>query len=46
VNEESEIMGPVPRIEAEAAARECLAWFRTSREEGRILMLKDEDVVI
>jgi flagellar motor switch protein FliG len=46
VNEESEIMGPVPKIEVEAAAREFLAWFRESREEGRILMLKDEDVVI
>ena len=46
VKEESDIMGPVPRIEAEAAAREFLAWFRASREEGRILMLKDEDVIV
>ena len=44
--EESEIMGAVPRIEAEAAAREFLSWFRTSREEGRILMLSDEDVLV
>jgi len=46
IKEESEIMGPVPKIEAEAAAREFLAWFRENREEGRILMLKDEDVVV
>ena len=46
IKEESEIMGPVPKIEAEAAAREFLAWFRESREEGRILMLNDEDVLV
>jgi flagellar motor switch protein FliG len=28
VREEAEIMGPVPKIEAEAAGREFLAWFR------------------
>ncbi|MDR0511657.1 MAG: flagellar motor switch protein FliG [Treponema sp.] len=46
IKEENEIMGPVPKIEAEAAAREFLTWFRDARAEGRILMLKDEDVVI
>ena len=46
VREESEIMGPVPKIEIEAAAREFLAWFRLNREEGRILMLSDEDVLV
>jgi flagellar motor switch protein FliG len=45
VREEMEIMGPVPRIETEAAAREFLGWFRLSREEGRILMIDDKDVV-
>jgi len=45
IQEESEIMGPVPKIEAEAAARDFLAWFRQGREEGRILMLTDEDVL-
>ena len=45
IREESEIMGAVPRIEVEAAAREFLAWFRLNREEGRILMLSDEDVI-
>ena len=46
VREEMEIMGPVPKIEAEAAAREFLAWFRINREEGRILMLSGEDVLV
>jgi len=46
VREEEEIMGAVPKIETEAAAREFLAWFRLNREEGRILMLSDEDVLI
>ena len=46
VNEEMEIMGPVPKIEAEAAAREFLSWFRLNREEGRILMLSGEDVLV
>jgi flagellar motor switch protein FliG len=45
IKEEIEIMGPVPRIEAEAAGREFLGWFRLNREEGRILMIDDEDVV-
>ena len=46
VKEESELIGPVPRIETEAAAREFLSWFRLNREEGRILMLSDEDVLV
>jgi len=46
IAEETEIMGKVPKIEAEAAGREFLSWFRTSREEGRILMLSGEDVLL
>ena len=46
VREESEIMGPVPKIEIEAVTREFLAWFRHNLEEGRILMLSGEDVVV
>jgi flagellar motor switch protein FliG len=46
IREESEIMGAVPKIEAEAAAREFLSWFRDSIDEGRILMLTDKDVLI
>ena len=44
--EEMEIMGAIPKIEVEAVAREFLAWFRISREEGRILMLSGEDVLV
>jgi len=46
VKEEDEIMGQIPRIEAEAAAKEFLAWFRVNREEGRILMLSGEDTLV
>jgi flagellar motor switch protein FliG len=46
IKEEMEILGSVPKIEAEAAAREFLAWFRLNREEGRILMLSGEDVLL
>jgi flagellar motor switch protein FliG len=46
IREESEIMGAVPKIEAEAAAREFLSWFRQSLDEGRILMLSEKDVLV
>ena len=46
IREEIEIAGPVPKIETEAAAREFLSWFRLNREEGRILMLSGEDVLV
>ena len=46
IREEIEIMGPVPKIETEAAAREFLSWFRLNREDGRILMLSGEDVLV
>ncbi|GAB6391764.1 MAG: flagellar motor switch protein FliG [Treponematales bacterium] len=35
VREETEIMGPVPKIEAEAAGREFLAWFRQRSGLGK-----------
>ena len=46
VMDESLIMGPVARVETEAAAREFLTWFRQNREEGRIMLLSDEDVLV
>jgi flagellar motor switch protein FliG len=46
IREESEIMGAVPKIEAEAAAREFLSWFRQSLDEGKILTLNEKDVVV
>jgi flagellar motor switch protein FliG len=45
IREEEAVLGPVSKKEADGAARDFLAWFRLSREEGRILMLDDEDVV-
>jgi flagellar motor switch protein FliG len=45
IREESELIGPVPRAEVDAAARDFLGWFRLNREEGRIILLDDEDVV-
>ena len=46
VKEESEIMGAVPKLEREAAARDFLSWFRMNREEGRIVMQSGEDVMV
>jgi flagellar motor switch protein FliG len=46
IREEMRIMGPVPRKDADAATKAFLTWFRQCREEGRILLLDDEDVVI
>jgi flagellar motor switch protein FliG len=46
IEEESEIIGPVPRIEVEAAVRDFMAWFRINREEGHIMLITDEDVYI
>ena len=46
IKEESDLLGPVPKMESEAVARDFLSWFRVSREEGRILMLSDEDVMV
>jgi flagellar motor switch protein FliG len=45
VREEGDIMGAVPKAEADAAARDFLGWFRLNREEGRIILMDDEDVV-
>jgi flagellar motor switch protein FliG len=46
IREEGEIMGPVPKIEVEAASRDFLAWFRLGRDEGKILLRTDEDVIL
>jgi flagellar motor switch protein FliG len=45
IREETELMGPVPKVEADAVAGDFLAWFRLNREAGRIILLDDEDVV-
>ncbi|GHU85777.1 flagellar motor switch protein FliG [Spirochaetia bacterium] len=46
IREERDLMGPVARRDVDAAAQEFLTWFRLEREEGRILLLTDEDVVV
>jgi flagellar motor switch protein FliG len=46
VREEGDILGAVPKRETDGAAEEFLAWFRRSREEGRILLVSDEDVLV
>jgi flagellar motor switch protein FliG len=46
IREEGEFMGPVPKIETEAVSRDFLAWFRLGRDEGRILLYTDKDVIL
>jgi flagellar motor switch protein FliG len=46
IQEEVEIMGPVLRRDIDAADKAFLTWFRNGREEGRIVLIDDEDVVI
>lgn len=46
VEEERVLLGAVPKKDVDAVAKEFLAWFRLGREEGRILLVDDEDVVI
>ena len=45
IREEGEILGPVPKFEVEVVVRDFLAWFRLGREEGKILLRTDEDVI-
>ncbi|MFA6508686.1 MAG: FliG C-terminal domain-containing protein, partial [Treponemataceae bacterium] len=44
IAEERSIIGPVPRSEADEAARQFLAYFRQGREEGRIVLIDDADL--
>jgi flagellar motor switch protein FliG len=46
IREESEILGTVPKRDCDAAAAEFLAWFRTARENGEIILYSDEDVFV
>jgi flagellar motor switch protein FliG len=46
IREEGDLMGAVPRIDADAAARDFLAWFRLSLEQGSMLLLNDKDVIV
>jgi len=46
IREESEILGAVPKRDCDAVAAEFLAWFRTARENGDIILYSDGDVFL
>jgi flagellar motor switch protein FliG len=46
IKEEGEIMGAVLKRDCDTAAGNFLAWFRLQREEGHILLVSDEDVIV
>jgi flagellar motor switch protein FliG len=46
IAEERELLGPVLRSEADEAAGAFLRYFRQGREEGRIVLIDDSDVVV
>ncbi|MFP3042620.1 flagellar motor switch protein FliG [Treponema primitia] len=46
IREEIQIMGPVPRRDVDEAVKAFLTWFRQCREEGRILLIDDKDVIL
>ncbi|MDR2101243.1 MAG: flagellar motor switch protein FliG, partial [Treponema sp.] len=46
IREEGELMGGVSKKDVDTAARDFLAWFRLNREEGHILLVDDEDVIL
>jgi flagellar motor switch protein FliG len=46
VKEEEEILGAVPKRDVDKVTEEFLIWFRLNREEGKILLLDDNDIVV
>jgi flagellar motor switch protein FliG len=46
IAEERELLGPVLRSEADEAAGAFLSYFRKGREEGRIVLMDDSDIVV
>jgi flagellar motor switch protein FliG len=46
IAEEDEVMGPVPRKEANVVVDDFMAWFRNGRENGSIMMNDDEDIIV
>jgi len=46
IREESEILGAVPKRDCDIVVRDFLAWFRTARENGDIILYSDEDVFV
>jgi flagellar motor switch protein FliG len=45
IREETTILGPVLKKEANAAAHDFLNWFTTERENGNIILSDDEDLI-
>lgn len=45
IEEERELLGPVPRKETEEVIRNFLLWFRQGREKGTIMLNDDTNVV-
>lgn len=46
IREESDILGPIPRIESDTVAADFLTWFRRGREKGTIMLMDDQDVIL
>ncbi|MDR2542471.1 MAG: flagellar motor switch protein FliG [Treponema sp.] len=46
IREEYEILGPVPKHDCDAAARDFLAWFKLAREKGEIILYSDKDIFL
>ncbi len=46
IKEEMEIMGPASKRDVDAVDKAFLSWFRNGREEGRIVLIDDEDVIV
>ena len=45
IREEGEFLGAVPKRDVDAVTSSFLGWFRQGREEGRILLIDDDDVI-
>jgi flagellar motor switch protein FliG len=46
IREEADIIGPVLKKEADAAAHDFLDWFTIQREAGQIILSDDEDILL
>ncbi|MDR0909524.1 MAG: flagellar motor switch protein FliG [Spirochaetaceae bacterium] len=46
IQEEDELVGPIPKKEADAVAQDFLDWFRRGRDRGTIILKDDEDILI
>jgi flagellar motor switch protein FliG len=44
--DEQKYMGPVRRRDVDAIAHDFLDWFRKGRENGKIFLYTDEDVIL